>query len=124
MNTVKRKFFVDVCLKSVRRRHDIRLLVNMFTELFSRGGFSLRKWISNDREVLASIQPNQRAKSVANLDLKEIPTEHALGVQRNVETDEFTFKVIAKERPVTRRDILSAASSVNEPLRFLASFTL
>ncbi|XP_044171915.1 uncharacterized protein LOC114974584 [Acropora millepora] len=97
VNTVRRNFYVDDCLKSVRTRHDARLLVRMLTELLSRGGFSLRKWMSNDREVLASIPSNERAKSVVNLDLDKMPTEHALGVQWNVETDEFIFKVIAKE---------------------------
>ena len=53
-----------------------------------------------------------------------MPTEHALGVQGNVETDEFIFKVIAKEKPPTRRGILSVASSVYDPLGFLALFTL
>ena len=73
VNTVRRNFYVDDCLKSVRTRHDARLLVRMLTELLSRGGFSLRKWIINDREVLASIPPNERAKSVVNLDLDKCP---------------------------------------------------
>ena len=81
MNTVKTNFYVDDCLKSVRTRHDARLLVKMLTELLSRGGFSLTKWMSNDREVLASIPPSRRARSVVNLDFDEMPTEHALGVQ-------------------------------------------
>ncbi|XP_068704023.1 uncharacterized protein [Montipora foliosa] len=101
VNTVKRNFYVDDCLKSVRTRHDARLLVKILTGLLSRGGFSLTKWMSNDREVLASIPPSRRAKSVINLDLDEMPTEHALGVQWNVQTVEFSFKVIAKERPPT-----------------------
>lgn len=48
MNTVKRNFYVDDCLKSVRTGHNARLLVSMLTELLSRAGFSLRKWMSND----------------------------------------------------------------------------
>ncbi|XP_068738912.1 uncharacterized protein [Montipora capricornis] len=71
VNTVKTNFYVDDCLKSVRTRHDARLLVKMLTELLSRGGFSLTKWMSNDREVLASIPPSRRARSVVNLDFEE-----------------------------------------------------
>ena len=115
---------MDDYLKSVRTRHDARLLVKMLTELLSRGGFSLTKWMSNDRQVLTSIPPSRRAKSVVNLDLDEMPTEHALGVQWKVQTDEFCFKVIVKERPPTRRGILSVASLVYDPLGFLAPFTL
>ena len=94
--------------------------VNLVTYII----ISLTKWMSNDRKVLASISPSQRAKSVVNLDFGEIPTEHALAVQWRVVTDKFGFKGIAKERPSTRRGILSVASSVYDPLGFLAPFTL
>ena len=122
--TVKTNFYVDDCLNSVRTPHDARLLVKMLTELLSRGGFSLTKWLSNDREVLASIPLSRRAKSIVNLDFDEMLTEHALGVKWRVRTDEFCFKVIAKERPPTPRGILSVASSVYDLLGFLAPFTL
>ncbi|XP_068748922.1 uncharacterized protein [Montipora capricornis] len=59
-----------------------------------------------------------------DLDLDDMPTEHVLGVQWNVEIDKFSFKVIAKERPPTRLGILSVASSVYDPLGLLAPFTL
>ena len=124
MNTVKRNFYVDDCLKSVRTGHNARLLVSMLTELLSRAGFSLRKWMSNDWEVLASIPPNQCVKAVVNLDLDKMPNEHALRLQWNVENDGLTFKVIAKERPPICRGIMSVASSVYDPLGFLAPFTL
>ena len=39
VNTVETIFYVDDCLKSVRTRHDARLLVKMLTELLSRGGY-------------------------------------------------------------------------------------
>ena len=124
VGTVKRSFYVDDCLKSVRTREDARTLVSELTELLSRRGFHLTKWMSNDREVLASIPHNERTKSVIDLDLDELRVERTLGVQWNVETDEFGFKVVAKEKPSTRRGILSVASSVYDPLGFVAPFTL
>ena len=115
---------MDDCLKSVRTRQGARTLVSELTELLSRGGFHLTKWMSNDREVLASIPQSERAKSVIDLDLDELPVKRTLGVQWNVETDKFGFKVVAKEKPSTRRGILSVASSVYGPLGFVAPFTL
>ena len=35
--------------------------------LLEKGGFRLRKWYGNDREVLAAILESERAKSVVNV---------------------------------------------------------
>lgn len=93
-------------------------------ELLSRGGFRLTKWISNDCEVVESIPQSERAASVVDLALDEIPVERTLGIQWNVGADKFCFKVVAKEKPLTRRGVLSVASSLYDPLRFVAPFTL
>ena len=48
--------------------------------------------------------------------------ETALGVLWNIEEDVFKFKVNMKEKPKTRRDMLSTLSSVYDPLGFVAPF--
>ncbi|XP_015776096.1 PREDICTED: uncharacterized protein LOC107354169 [Acropora digitifera] len=48
----------------------------------------------------------------------------ALGVSWFVEADAFGFKVHIKEKPCTRRGILSVVSSVYDPLRMAAPFVL
>ena len=88
------------------------------TGLLSRGGFRLTKWISNDREVLESIPQSERAASVVDLALDEIPVERTLGIHWNVGADKFCFKFVAKEKPLTRRGVLSFASSPYDPLGF------
>lgn len=40
------------------------------------------------------------------------------------ENDEFKFNIIIQQKPHTRRNILSAVSSIYDPLRFLCPFTL
>ncbi|CAC5363980.1 unnamed protein product [Mytilus coruscus] len=47
-----------------------------------------------------------------------------LGVQWCVDSDEFRFNIDVKDKPATRRGILSMTSSVFDPLGFLAPFTL
>ena len=81
VNTARRNFYVDDCLKSVRICQDARTLVSELTVFLSHGGFCLTKWMSNDCQVLASINESERAKSVINLDLDELPVERTLGVQ-------------------------------------------
>lgn len=56
--------------------------------------------------------------------LGELHIERALGVQWCVEADEFQFRVVVKENPLTRRGVLSTVASVYDPLGFVAPFIL
>lgn len=122
INTVKRNFYVDDCLKSTTTVEAAVNLASDLSELLAKGGFRLTKWISNKKEVIESIPENERAASVIDLDLDkdELPAERTLGVQWCVETDTFNFKIVAKEKPLTRRGILSTTSSVYDPLGLVA----
>lgn len=124
IHTVYRNFYVDDCLKSVRSECDAVNLVKNLMELLKRGGFHLTKWLSNSREVVESIPESERAMSVKNLDFGKAPIERALGVQWNVSSDTFGFSIIIKDRPATRRGILSVFSSVYDLLGFISSFIL
>ena len=59
-----------------------------------------------------------------NLNNQSLPTETTLEVLWNIEEYIFTFKMNMKEKPKTRRDMLSVLSSVYVPLGFVASFIL
>ena len=84
------------------------------------------KWLCNDENVLDSIPRSERASSVLDLDLNAgiLPVECNLGVQWNVDADTLTFKITARDKPPTRRGILSPTSSVYDPLGILAKFIL
>ena len=78
--------------------------------------------ISNSKKVMDFVPESKNATSVKNLDLSKngTPTEKALGVQRNVLTDTFCFKIVDKKKPSTRRGILSVVCSVYGPLGFVS----
>jgi hypothetical protein len=59
-----------------------------------------------------------------DLDHDKLPVERMLGVQLCVQSDVFKFKIILKDRPLTRRGILSTVSSVYDPLGMLAPVVL
>lgn len=92
----------------------------------SRGGFTLTQWISNSREVLQSIPEELRSKTLCELDLDrdKLPVDKALGLQWCIETDSFKFKLKVKEKPSTKRGMLSMISSIYDPLGFLAPLIL
>ena len=125
-NFVRDNFYVDDGLKSVPTVAEAIRLIESTRQLCAKGGLRLHKFTSNSREVLETIPEDERAKSLKNLDLHQnsLPMERALGVQWCVETDSFQFRITLQDKPLTRRGILSTASSVYDPLGFLAPFTL
>ena len=54
------KMYVGATKKAV-------ILAIQLRRLLEEGGFRLRKWYSNDREVLAAILESERAKSLVNV---------------------------------------------------------
>ena len=124
VDTVRDNFYVDDCLKSVPSETKATELSNELRTLLSKGGFRLTKWISNSRKVIDSIPLSERAGSVKDLLLDQLPIERALGVRWDVGSDTFGFKISVKDRPATRRGILSVVSSVYDPLGFAAPFIL
>ena len=61
-----------------------------------------------------------------DLDLgqERLPVHRTLGLKWDMESDKFTFNVDLKDKPNTRRGILSLTSSVYDPLGFLAPIIL
>ncbi|XP_028404802.1 uncharacterized protein LOC114527367 [Dendronephthya gigantea] len=124
VNTVNKNFYVDDCLKSVPTVNKAVSLVSELTTLLAKGGFHLTKWMSNSREVLASIPQKERVASVVNLDFESLPVEHALGVLWDVEDDVFRFRIAEMKEIKTRRGILSLVSSMYDPMGFASPFVL
>ena len=126
VDTVLRNFYVDDCLKSVEDEEKAIPLVKNLQHLLSKGGFRLTKWLSNNRRVLASITEKERAKDVKCIDLnyEALPVERALGVYWDVDQDCFRFKITPKDKPMTRRGLLSIVSSVYDPLGFVSPYSL
>ncbi|XP_013392383.1 uncharacterized protein LOC106160350 [Lingula anatina] len=118
--SVKENFYVDDCLKSLHTEEEAIHFVTKVTQLLDKGGFKITKWISNSSKVLESIPESDRNPKVKDLDLEKLPIEKALGVLWDTEKDSFGFKVKVKEKPATRRGILSIISSVYDPLGFTA----
>ena len=101
---IRRNFYMDDCLLSKR-------------------GFQLTKWISNCSSVLQSIPSDSQVKSEVNLTSANL-SERVVGVQWDLKGDCFKFELCLKEKPVTHRSILSAMSSLFDPLGFAAPVVL
>lgn len=123
---ITKDFYVDDGLRSFETVKEAIQLINGARVMCSKGNLRLHKLISNSREVMESIPKSEQAKEVKNLDLnfEELPIERALGIQWCVESDNFQFRLMINEKPMTRRGILSTVASIFDPLGCLAPFVL
>ncbi|XP_023204623.1 uncharacterized protein LOC111611627 [Xiphophorus maculatus] len=123
---IERNFYVDDGLTSVATKDEAIRLVKEARQLCSSGNLRLHKFVSNNQDVLASIPEDDCADSVRNRDmtLGESHIERALGIKWCVVSDQFHFRVIVDERPLSRRGVLSTVASIYDPLGFVAPFIL
>ena len=123
---LRRDFYVDDGLKSVESVGEAVDLIENVKEMCKRDGFNLHKFSSNSKQVLQRIQQEDRTELIKSLDLGHdtLPTERALGVQWCTEKDAFQFVISLKDKPCTRRGILSTLSTIFDPLGFIAPVLL
>ena len=110
---IMKNFYVDDLLNSVEDEKYVTDLIRRIQKMFSVSGFNSTKFISNNKLELISIPENHRREGVKDADLvnEDLPTERALGVNRDVEKDQLRFKLNLKADSITRRGILSTLRS-------------
>ena len=122
-----KNFYVDDMLRSKKNVIESTQFIYDIRRLCQRGGFNLTKFITNNRQVLASIPDEHVGPSLKDVkvnDDKMDATDRALGISWNLQEDLFTFSFEMKEKPLTRRGILSTVSSIYDPLGFVSPFIL
>ena len=121
---VKHNLYVDECLCSCKSETEAINLVQDLVKMLSRAGFRLKKRLSNSKRVLEAIPESERAKDLGCHESESSLATRVLGVQWKYQTDEFVFDIQVPQRPLTRRGLLSAVSSLFDPLGFVAPVTL
>lgn len=125
---IRNNFYVDDGLKSVATKEEAVTLIEQSKELCRRGGFNLHKFLSNNKDVLAEISPHERADGVKSFEFGKsedtLPIERTLGVEWCIESDTFQFRIKLKDKPLTRRGILSTVSSIYDPLGLVSPLVL
>jgi hypothetical protein len=121
---VRRNFYVDDFLCSLPT-HDAAIdMIQKISFLCSLGGFHLTKWMSNRRQILETVEEQERASTVKDLTFQEFPANRALGVYWDVQSDSFSFQVHTRDVKPTRRNVLSHVSSIYDPLGLASPFIL
>ncbi|XP_067017856.1 uncharacterized protein [Acropora muricata] len=120
-STVEESMYVDDVLDSCEDVKSAQDLRSQLSALLAIVGFQLRKWSSNVPVVIEDCLP------ILELDKEDVPKTKTLGVMWEAKRDVFTFQVqqpLVHNKPLTKRNILSAIASLFDPLQFLAPFTV
>ncbi|XP_048584159.1 uncharacterized protein LOC125563209 [Nematostella vectensis] len=106
VEAVLRDFYVDDLLKSFQSASEATATSSQLCELLSKGGFELTKWLSNNREVMQTFQPEDLAPSFKDL---------------NLDSDEPRSQ---KVYPEARRGVLASVADVYDPWGLASPFIL
>lgn len=96
---IRRNFYVDDGLKSLSTISATTSLIQNSQAMCAKAGIRLHKFVSNTKEVLEAIPPEDRAIGLQDLDLKfdQLPIERTLGIMWCIETDCFRFRIVLQD---------------------------
>ncbi|XP_055714197.1 uncharacterized protein LOC129808445 [Phlebotomus papatasi] len=122
--TLREDFYVDDLMTDAKTINEARQLQKDLINLLAKGGFNLRKWVSNTAELTAHLQPDQRAIP-ENIQIGTDEHIKALGIEWNQRTDEFTFSLNPRDyHGITKRQLLPSIASIFDPIGWLAPITV
>jgi len=117
--------YVDDVLSLADSAADAKFIVRELQIALDSAGFSLKKWASNHKEILAHIQ----SYYLLTTDFLEIDTESpakTLGVRRKATSDELFFVPpdLATEISPTKCQVLSQITKLFDPAGWLVPFVV
>ena len=120
---VDNSMYVDDLLDSCETVRDAQNLQSQLSDLLALGGFRLRKWASNDDQVLYNVPEEDRSPSL-EINGQETPPTKTLGVSWNADVFTFLVKQPDPNEVLTKRDVLSTIAALYDPLQFLSPFVM
>ncbi|XP_058457004.1 uncharacterized protein LOC131434353 [Malaya genurostris] len=115
---LKDDFYVDDMLSGADNVEDGKQLIHEMIELTSSGGFTLRKWISNEPQLLEDLPKTLLDDRVTlELDKSSAPVK-TLGLLWEPMTDRFVFRPPKwnDNSPITKRIVLADTARLFDPL--------
>ncbi|XP_043063587.1 uncharacterized protein LOC122319852 [Drosophila ficusphila] len=122
---IRNAMYVDDVLSGADSAEDAQLTIKELQSALDSAGFPLRKWTSNNKEVLAHIQAGHLLNSDF-LDLDTESTAKTLGVRWRATSDEFFFVPpdLPTEISPTKRQVLSQIAKLFDPAGWRAPFVV
>ncbi|KRX53725.1 hypothetical protein T09_8680, partial [Trichinella sp. T9] len=111
--------YVDDLATSCESPDEARTLATQLEELMASGGFHLHKWASNEPAALRAIPTEKRSTETRGCLWK------TLGIYWDRSRDHLSFippRTLSRDGRDSKRQMLSTASSIFDPMGFLAPF--
>ncbi|KAK3107024.1 hypothetical protein FSP39_005438 [Pinctada imbricata] len=124
---VNHDFYVDDAITSVPTSEQaVSLLKRTQKELQDVGKIRLHKIASNDVGLMDQFPKEDLGKDLKDLDISSdlLPLQRSLGLAWNINIDQFVFDAPSTEKSFTRRGLLSAISSIFDPIGFVSPLTV
>ncbi|XP_055542853.1 uncharacterized protein LOC129728437 [Wyeomyia smithii] len=112
--------YIDDVITGAKDVQQARIIRTELDDMLMKGGFRLRKWVSNNTEALIGIaEENLALPRGASIDLDGERTVKTLGLVWEPESDKFRFNISYVKIPdteLTKRKVLSCIAKVFYPL--------
>ncbi|KAJ8723327.1 hypothetical protein PYW08_003239 [Mythimna loreyi] len=122
---IQEEFYMDDWVSGAHSIKEGKRRITEVNACLKSGGFSLRKWSSNDKRLLETVEQTAD-KQPAVFTFKTESSSKTLGLQWNSTEDEFIFKYDSNSTQtakLTKRMLLSEISKIFDPLGWLAPLT-
>lgn len=125
---IKNDFFVDDLMTGCQTVEEGKNIYKEMSELLTKGGFHLQKWVSSCKELHKEVsqegntKEDERNQDERSKDIKEDGVMKILGISWNRKRDEFQYSVHLSEQqtPITKRKVISDISRFFDPLGWAA----
>ncbi|XP_055633331.1 uncharacterized protein LOC129773712 [Toxorhynchites rutilus septentrionalis] len=117
---VKERFYVDDVLAGGDDPGEVAETCRQLQALLAKGGFTLRKWCTNDSRVLQHI-PSELWENASQIEIGQSHLTKTLGLLWDASSDCFRIKIpsLTELNGVTKRVVVSEMSQLFDPLGFL-----
>lgn len=114
--TVQRDFYVDDLISGGNSVDEVREILKQTTQLLSTGNFNIRKWCSNDSQILKDIAEGDKESFLKFRDGSDVTK--TLGLIWDPKADKFLFSFIPFKisAHITKRIVLSTIAKFYDPL--------
>nr|CAH7716528.1 unnamed protein product [Callosobruchus chinensis] len=115
---IRNDMYVDDLLTCVDTEQEANYIISHITQIFLQRGFELRKWKSNDKNVLSDIDI-EHTSNIVEFSANKGHETKTLGLFWKCDQDTLTYKINVNNShsgQMTKRIILSRISTIFDPL--------
>ena len=126
VEVVKSSFYVDDGLVSCKSIAEGKKCVNELIALLHSGGFELRKFVSENDEILSDIDPQRllHVESAKEFADNNLIANKVLGMRWNPSRGTLSPRVDIRKMPETKRGLWATTAQIFDPLGICAAYLL